>query len=566
MVNIKKRISELIKDIINIDVYNYIKEITEKDKGDYTFPCFAISKELNKSPIVISEELKEKINSDLFERVESINGYLNFYINKEFLTKEVFEEYDKAKENYGRLNNNGKTICIDYSAPNIAKPFHIGHLRSTVIGHSLYNIYKYLGYNTIGINHLGDYGTQFGKLIEGYKLWGNEYNIDESKKPIDELVKIYVRINALCEEDENVLNRCRENFRLLENKDKYCLELWEKFIKLSLKEFQKVYDLLGVSFDSVKGESFYTDKIPEVINILEKNKKIVESEGAKVVDLTDQGIKTPCIVEKSNGSSIYATRDLAAILYRARTYDYYKSLYVTSYEQDLNFKQVFAVAKYLDLDEKYINGLEHVSFGMYRLKEGKISTRKGNFVSLEEILNESIKKAKNIILEKNPNLEDIDEISKKVGVGAIVFSDLYNSRIKDEILDIDAMLEFQGETSPYIQYMYVRIQSILRKIDKEVLLNEVNYDKLHDDLSYDLIKQIYNFNNVLNEVISKNEPYILSRYLIKLAQSYSTYYNTYKILSDDIEERNSRVYLIRIIANILNVGMGLLGIEMPEKM
>ena len=566
MVDIKKEISSLIEKEVNVDVYNYIKEIKEKDKGDYTFPCFSLSKTLSKNPIEIADSLKNSIKSSFISKIESVNGYLNFYIDKDYLMKIVFEEYDKTKSNFGKINDNGKTVCIDYSAPNIAKPFHIGHLRSTVIGHSLYNIYKYLGYKTIGINHLGDYGTQFGKLIEGYKLWGNEYNIEDSESPIDELVKIYVRINALCEEDEEVLERCRNNFKLLEEGDEYYVSLWQKFKDLSLKEFQRIYDLLGVTFDSVKGESFYIDKMSEVIEILEKNNKLIDSEGAKIVDLSDQGINTPCIVEKSNGSSIYATRDLAAILYRSRTYDYDKSLYVTSYEQDLNFKQVFAVAKYLDLDEKYVNGLEHVSFGMYRLKEGKMSTRKGNFIKLEDILNESINKAKEIILEKNPELENIDEVAKKVGIGAVVFGDLYNSRIKDEIFDIDEMLNFQGETCPYIQYMYVRIRSILRKIDKEVLLNEVNYDKLHDDLSYDLIKQIYSFSDVLEEVITKNEPYILSRYLIKLAQGYSSYYNTYKILSDDIEERNARVYLVSIIANILKIGTSLLGIEMPEKM
>ena len=563
MVDLKKEISNVLNKEVSIDTYPLIKEIKEKEKGDYTFPCFALAKELHKAPNQIADELKEKINSDIIEKIESVNGYLNFFIDKEFLTKEVFTEYEKTKENYGKEEPNGKTVCIDYSAPNIAKPFHVGHLRSTVIGHALYNTYKYLGYKTIGINHLGDYGTQFGKLIEGYKLWGDEYDL--STDTIDKLVEIYVRINKECEDPE-VLERCRNNFKLLEEGDEYCVSIWKKFSDLSLDEFQKVYDLLNVKFDSVRGESFYTDKMPEVIEILEKNNKLTLSEGAKIVDLEKDGINTPCIIVKSDGTSIYATRDLAAILYRSRTYDYDKSLYVTSYEQDLAFKQVFAVAKYLDLDEKYVNGLEHVSFGMFRSKEGKFSTRKGNFVKLEDILNDAIAKAKAKVTDKNPDLEDIDEVAKKVGIGAVVFGDLYNSRIKDEVFDIDEMLEFQGETCPYIQYMYVRIKSILRKLDKEVLINDVKYDKLRNDLSYDLVKQIYSFNNTLKEVIDKNEPYILSRYLIKLAQSYSEYYNTYKILSDDIDERNSRVYLISIVANILKTGCNLLGIEMPEKM
>jgi len=563
MVDIKKKIASLIEKEINIDVYNNIKEIEDPTKGDYAFPCFSLSKELHKSPVDIANELASTIKDDILEKVESVNGYLNFFINKEYLTKEVLTEYTNNKDNYGKEDHK-ETVLVEYSSPNIAKPFHIGHMRTTLIGHALYNIYKYLGYNTIGINHLGDYGTQFGKLIEGYKLWGNEYDL--SIDPIDKLVEIYVRINELCAEDEEVLKRCRENFKLLEEGDEYCTNLWQKFKDLSLEEFNKTYDRLNIKFDSLKGEASYVESIDEVINLLDKNNKLEVYEGATIVNLEDDGIDTPCIVKKSDGSSIYASRDLAAILYRARTYDFDKCIYVTGYEQELHFKQVFAVAKYLDLDKKYTDGLTHVSYGLYSLKEGKMSTRKGNFIKLDDVLDASINKAKEIIMEKNPELDDIDEVAKKVGIGAVVFSDLYNSRVKDEVFDLDEMMKFNGETSPYIQYMYVRIQSILRKNDKEVLLNDVKYDKLNDGLSYELIKLIYNFNNVLNDVISKNEPYFLSRYLIKLATTYSEYYNTYKILSDDIEERNSRIYLIKVVADILNKGCNLLGIEMPEKM
>ena len=563
MVDIKKKIASLIEKEINIDVYNYIKEIDDSTKGDYAFPCFSLSKELHKSPVDISNELASSIKDDILEKVESVNGYLNFFINKEYLTKEVLTEYTNNKENYGKEDHK-ETVLVEYSSPNIAKPFHIGHMRTTLIGHALYNIYKYLGYNTIGINHLGDYGTQFGKLIEGYKLWGNEYDL--SIDPIDKLVEIYVRINDLCANDETVLERCRENFKLLEEGDEYCTSLWQKFKDLSIEEFNKTYERLNIKFDSLRGEASYVEGIDEVVNILDKNNKLEVSEGATIVNLEEDGIDTPCIVKKSDGSSIYASRDLAAILYRARTYDYDKSIYVTGYEQDLHFKQVFATAKYLDLDKKYTDGLEHVSYGLYSLKEGKMSTRKGNFIKLDDVLNESINRAKEIIMEKNPELDNLDEVANKVGIGAVIFSDLYNSRVKDEIFDLDEMMKFNGETSPYIQYMYVRIQSILRKNDKEVLLNDVNYDKLNDGLSYELIKLIYNFNNVLNDVISKNEPYFLSRYLIKLATTYSEYYNTYKILSDDEEERNSRIYLIKVVADILNKGCNLLGIEMPEKM
>lgn len=569
MIDIKKEITNLIKEFIDIDkeiIYNNISLIKEKDKGDYTFPCFTLSKILKKAPNIISDELKEQIEiNEKIEKIESINGYLNFYINKKFLTKEVFNEFNEKNEKFGSSNiGNGKTILIDYSSPNIAKPFHIGHMRSTIIGGALYNLYKFLGYNTVGINHLGDYGTQFGKLIEGYKLWKDEYNIEEN--PIDELTKIYVRINNLCDENPEVLERCRENFKKLEEKDPYYVDLWQKFRDLSLKEFQKTYDLLGSKFDSYNGESFYTDKMPEVIDILEKNEKLIISQGAKVVDLTNVGIDTPCILQKSDGSSIYATRDLAAIIYRARTYDYYKNIYVTGSDQILHFKQVFEVAKFLDLDEKYIKGLEHVPFGMVRLPEGKLSTRKGNIIKLEDLLYDSINHAKEIIKEKRDDLENIDEVAKKVGIGAVVFNDLYNSRIKDEVFDIDEMLNFQGETCPYIQYMYVRIKSIIDKIDKKVLINEIDYSKLNDELTYNIVKLLYNFTDTIESSLEKNEPYILSRYLIDLAKAYSSFYANNKVLSDDIDERNARVYLITVVGNVLKIGMNLLGIQMPDKM
>ena len=563
MVDFKKIISSLIEKEINIDVYNYIKEIDDSSKGDYAFPCFSLSKEMHKSPVEIANDLANSIKDERIEKIESVNGYLNFFINKEYLIKEVLTDYDRNRSNYGKEDHK-ETILVEYSSPNICKPFHIGHMRTTLIGHAFYNIYKYLGYNTVGINHLGDYGSQFGKLIEGYKLWGNEYDL--STDAIDKLVEIYVRINALCEEDEEVLNRCRENFKKLEEKEPEYVALWEKFRDLSLEEFNKTYDKLGIKFDSIKGEASYSDGIDEVVNILEKNNKITISEGAKIVDLEAEGIKTPCIIKKSDGSSIYATRDLAAILYRARTYDYDKSIYITGYEQDLHFNQVFAVAKYLDLDKKYIDGLTHISYGLYSLKEGKMSTRKGNFIKLDDILNDATEKAKEILLEKNPDIEDLDDVAKKVGIGAVVFGDLYNSLNKDEVFDLDEMLKFNGETCPYIQYMYVRIKSILRKNDTEVLLNNVKYDKLLEGQAYELVKLVNKFNDVLNDVISKNEPYFLSRYLIKLASTYSEYYNSIKILSDDIDERNSRIYLVTVVSEILKTGCNLLGIEMPERM
>ena len=570
MINFKKEVAKMISECTKIseeEIVEYI-EIPPDDKmGDYAFPCFKLAKTLKKAPVIIASEIKEniKIDEEVIEKMETIGGYLNFYINKNTLIKNVLEEIESKNSKYGKSNiGKEKNIVIDYSAPNIAKPFHIGHLRSTVIGGALYNIYKYLGYNVIGINHLGDYGTQFGKMIEGYKLWGKEYNLDEN--PIEKLTEIYVRINNLCKEDENVLNECRNNFKKLEEGDKYCIELWEKFKNLSLKEFQKVYDLLGSSFDSWNGEAFYTDKMPEVIEILEQTGKLEESEGAKIVNLEKVGINTPIIIEKSNGSSTYATRDLAAILYRARTYNFDKALYVTSYEQNLHFRQIFETAKLLGIDEKYTKSLEHVAFGMVLLKTGKMSTREGNVIKLEELLNEAISRAKAIIEEKNPNLENKDEIAKKIGIGAVIFNDLSNSRIKDEIFDWDTILNFQGETGPYIQYMYVRTKSILENIEKLPASKEINIEELQDNEAIKIIKLVYKFNNILENVISKNEPSILSRYLINIAQAYSSYYNSNKILVEDIEKKNARIYLTYMVGNILEIGANLLGIKMPEKM
>ncbi len=569
MTNFKNLIAKEIAKTVNIpekELETYIEVPKDSGNGDYAFPCFRLAKELKKAPPIIAEDIKEKlkIDGESIEKVEVVGGYLNFYINQGLLAKEVLTEISK-KEEYGKSDiGKGKNIVIDYSAPNIAKPFHIGHLRSTVIGGALYNIYKYLGYNTIGINHLGDYGTQFGKLIEGYKLWGKEYNIEED--PINELTKIYVRINQLCKEDEKVLEQCRMNFKLLEDGDPYCKEIWEKFRELSLKEFQRVYDLLGSKFDSWNGEAFYSDKMPEVIQILEKTGKLVESEGAKIIDLEDKGINTPCIIQKSNGSTTYATRDLAAILYRARNYDFDKALYVVSYEQTLHFKQVFEVAKLLGLDEKYTNGLKHVPFGMVSLSTGKMSTREGNIVKLEELLNEAISRAKAIIEEKNPELEDKEDVAKKVGVGAVIFNDLSNSRIKDEIFDWNQILNFQGETGPYIQYTYVRTKSVLEKAGYIPQIEEVKFDKLGDESSKNIINLIYNFENILEQVTQKEEPSILSRYLIDVAKSFSNFYNDNKILVEDKDTQNARVYLTYSVGKVLKIGAKLLGIDMPNKM
>ncbi len=567
----KEIIAKLIVDVLQDENLNeneikeYIEIPKEESNGDYAFPCFRLAKILKKAPNIIADELKEKISkqNEFIEKIESVSGYLNFYIDKSKIVENALEKFNLQKEDYGKQNiGNGKTVLVEYSSPNIAKPFHIGHLKTTIIGNALYKIYKNCGFNTISLNHLGDYGTQFAKLIVGYKKWGEEYNLEEN--PIDKLSEIYKRINELCEEDENVLEECRETFKKLEEGDKYCVDLWNEFKQLSLKEFEKIYNLLNVKFDSYNGEAFYSDKMQEVVDLLEKNGKLTESQGAKVVNLEDKGIKAPCIIQKANGSSIYATRDLAAILYRARTYDFDKCIYVVAEEQNLHFKQIFEVAKYLDLNEKYTNGLEHVSYGMIRLPEGKMSTRKGNFVKVEDLLNEAISKASEIL--KDREIENKDIVAKQVGIGAVIFEDLKESRIKNQVFDLNEALNFNGETAPYIQYMTVRTNSVIEKAGYIPKKEDVNTNYLTDEDSIRLVKLIENFGKIILASLEKNEPSIIARYAIDVAKAYSIFYNQNKILSEDKISQDARLYLTYMTKVTLTNSLNLLGIDVPNKM
>ncbi len=568
MIDFKEKIAEEISkkiDITKEELKEYLEIPKDSKMGDYALPCFKLAKQMRKSPVDIANGIKEEIEvpNTYISKIDAINGFLNIFINNEMLVKDLLNEMENKKEAYGSSNiGNGKNIIVEYSSPNIAKPFHVGHLRTTVIGRALYNMYKFLGYNTIGINHLGDWGTQFGKLIEGYKRFGNEYNLEEN--PIDKLTEIYVRINELCKEDESALEDCRNNFKKLEDGDEYCTNIWKKFKELSLKEFQRIYDILDVHFDSNNGESFYTDKMPEIVEILRKNNKLVKPQGAEIVDLEYADIP-PLMVAKSNGSTTYATRDLAAVVYRARTYDFDKCIYVVGSEQILHFKQVFEVAKYLDLDPKYTNGLIHVPYGMVRLKTGRMSTREGTLIKLEDILNEAITRAKAIIEQKNPNLEGKEEIAKKVGIGAVIFNDLSNNIIKDEVFDWDIMLNFQGETGPYIQYMYVRTKSILEKENYIMNKDLVDISEIEEN-GMEVVKQLYKFEETIKQAIDKNEPSIISRYLIEISKLYSSFYNDNKILVEDEKIKNTRLCLTYMVGNVLKIGANLLGMEMPDRM
>ncbi len=570
MISFKEQVAQIINTAIDNqieikDLLSFIEIPPNREMGDYAFPCFKLAKVMHKAPNLIAEEIKDKlVLNDNFEKAEIAGGYLNFFINSEKLAEEVMQELNDKKEEYGKSNiGEGKKVIVEYSSPNIAKPFHIGHLRNTIIGHCLYNVYRYLGYDTIGINHLGDYGTQFGKLIEGYKMWGNEYSLD--KDPIADLMDIYVRISNLCKEDESVLEKCRENFRLLENGDQYCVDLWNRFKTISLEEFEKIYAKLGVTFDSQNGESFYVDKIEDTIKVLDDSGVTVESEGARIVDLEDKKLGV-CMVRKSNGSSTYAARDLSAIRYRAKTYDFDKCLYVVAYEQAEYFKQLFEVAKSLDIPEKCKNGLEHVQYGMVRLTTGKMSTREGNVVSVNELLNESVSRVKQIIEEKNPDMPNKDVEAEKIGLGAIIFNNLSSTIMKDLVFDWNTVLNFNGETGPYIQYVYVRTNSVLEKAGYIPRFEDIDAKLLNDKYSIDVLQNIYRFNEVLNDVVAKNEPSILARYLIALGQSFSNFYNENKIILEDKKLQDTRLYLCYSVGLVLKIGSSLLGMQMPDKM
>lgn len=555
------------KDISLEDIVSKIEIPKDKQNGDLAYPCFNLAKVLRNSPINIANTIKEKIVLDNnISKVEAVNGFLNFYLNSENIVNDVLGKIIDVKEEYGSTKEGeGINIIVEYSSPNIAKPFHLGHFRNTVLGKALYDLYSTLGYNVTGINHLGDWGRQFGILIEGYKRFKDEYDFE--KDPLGALSDIYVRINKIAKEDEAVMDTARENFKKLENGDKELTKLWEFFREVSLKEYKRIYDLLGSKFDSYNGEAFYNDKMDEVIEILDKKGVLKDSQGAKVVEVGNN--MPPCIVLKSNGSTIYATRDLAAILYRARTYDFTKCIYITATEQILHFKQIFEVAKYL-VDEKYQKGLVHVSYGMIRLKTGKMSTREGNVIYVNDIINEAINKSKEIMLSKNPELENIDEVSKKIGIGALTFNYLKNGKNKDIIFDIDETLRFDGETGPYVQYTYVRTKSILEKVGfdiEKISKDDVEFNLLKEKQEIELIKEIEKFESVIRKAAQEYEPSILARYLIDVSTAFSRFYNECSVANvEDEKLKLARCVLVYATSIVIKKGLAILGIECPEKM
>ena len=569
MIDFKENIAQKISEVTNIDkeeLKTYIEIPPNSDLGDYAFPCFKLAKSLRKAPPVIASEIKEAIKLDdgSIEKIEIVGGYLNIYINKASLAETVLKEVAQKQEKYGSSNiGMGKNVVIDYSAPNIAKPFHIGHLRSTVIGGALYKIYNFLGYNSVGINYLGDWGLQFGKVMAGYDMWKDEYDFSQSE--IQAILKIYVRFCQEEKEKPELTELAREYFKRLEDGEEKEVETWKWIRRISLENYQKTYNLLNSKFDSYNGESYYNDKMDAVVDELREKGLLKESEGAQVVDLSEYDMP-PCIIITSAGTTIYATRDLASLKDRINKYDFDKAIYVVGNEQRLHFKQVFKVLELMGYPE-YAKKCEHVPFGLVVDKDGeKIGSRKGNSVFLEDILKEAIQKVEKIIDEKNPDLEDKGEVARKVGVGAIIFNDLSNSRIKDEIFDWDMLLNFQGETGPYIQYIYVRTRSLLEKAGYVPDLENINFSKLQEKEAVETLKLLYRFNEFITLAADKNEPSIISRYLIDVAQNFSTFYNEHKIITEDKTVQDARLALTYAVGTVLKSGVTLLGMEMPNKM
>lgn len=528
--------------------------------GDFAFPCFRLAKVYRKAPQVIAQELKEKIgDADFLSRIEVQGGYLNFFVDKAKFARHIVESYNAAT-NYGdSTEGNGQTICIDYSSPNVAKNFHVGHLRTTIIGNSLHKIYKKLGYNVVRINHLGDWGTQFGKLIVAYKKWGSKEAVE--RDGISELMSIYVKFHDEAEKDPSLNDEARAWFTKMEHGDEEALSIWRWFLDISLKEFMRVYDILGMEFDSYNGESFYNDKMAAVIKELKEKGLITVSDGAQIVDLEPYNMP-PCLITKKDGSSLYATRDISAALYRQNTYHFTKCLYVTGLEQKLHFAQWFKVIELMGYD--WYKGLVHIPYGLVSLKSGKISTRKGNVLYAEDILNESIQKIREIIAEKNPDLPDKETVAKQVGIGAIIFNDLYNQRIKDVIFDWDKLLNFDGETGPYVQYTYARAASVMRKVGD--IPTTYDYDVLTDEASMALLKEISRYPEVVKDASEKYEPFVIARYAVALAQAFNKFYHDCQINVEDDNVKYTRANVVNMTKSILKDALDLLGIACPEQM
>ena len=563
----KEHIIDKLQELTGLEreaIEKAVETPPDEKLGDLAFPCFPLAKVMRKAPPIIAQELKEQLSSDeTIAQVDAVGGYLNFFFNKAMFISDTVTAARKAGEDWGKSEmGNGKTVLVEYSSPNIAKPFHIGHLFSTAVGNSLARIYKFLGYDVESLNHLGDWGTQFGKLISAYKRWGDAKLIE--KDPIKELLKIYVKFHEEAEKDPSLEDEAREYFKKLEDGDAETTELWKYFKDQSLVEFKRVYDMLGVSFDSYNGEAFYSDKMDEVVEMLRAADILTESEGAQVVDLSDMNMP-PCIILKSDGATIYATRDIAAALYRHRTYNFDKNIYVVGLPQSLHFRQIFETMKRAGWE--WSKDCHHVGFGLVKLPGKSMSTRHGDVVFLEDVLNESIEKTRSIIENNGANVDDIDDVSKKIGIGAILYTFLKNSREKDIVFSWDTMLDFDGESAPYCMYGYARGKSILRRAEG-IDYSTADLTKAVSDDAYTLVKLINSFGDAVKDAADKNEPFYVNRYVTGLVKAFNKFYNTNPIMRDDVDEetKKARLAIVDATCTVIKSALYLLGIEVVESM
>lgn len=550
---------QLLKEQLSFEKISALIETPKHEAhGDLAFPCFELAKVFRKSPIQIASELADQITAEPFTSVQAMGPYVNVFCNRKFISIPVLKEIMTKKEAYGNTDfGKGETIVVDLSAPNIAKPFSMGHLRSTVIGNSICKIARKVGFKTVGINHLGDWGTQFGKLMYAYLTWGDEEKVKVA--PIQELNQLYVHFHKIAKENPQIEDEGRAWFKKLEEGDAEATRLWTWFREVSLKEFQRIYELLGVEFDSFHGEAFYNDKMDAVVQLLEEKNLLIESDGAMVVDLSEFDLP-PCLIKKSDGATLYATRDLAAAIYRQNTYHFNRAVYVVGGEQALHFKQLFHVLEKMGYD--WVKGMKHVPFGLMMQDGKKMSTRKGKTVLLEEVLKEAIRLSEKNIQEKNPNLKNAEQVARQVGVGAVIFQDLKNERTNNCEFSLENMLKFEGETGPYVQYTYARACSILRKATVQLTYE---FDGLEDDYAWNIVKCLQLFPATVLRAFDKYEPSIISKYILDLAQAFNKYYGQVRILEED-EELQSRLTLLIAVTTVLREGLNLLGIEAPEEM
>lgn len=561
----KLKLSELLADYIDLEqneLYKIIEVPTDSKMGDFAFPCFRLAKTMKLPPQSISGELKEKIDvPDYLSEIKATGPYLNFFLNKSFFAGQVLKKIFEAGGNYGASElGRGKTVVFDYSSPNIAKQLHIGHLYTTVIGNALYKIYRFLGYNAVGINYLGDWGTQFGKMIVAYKLWGNE---DEVKKHgVNELNRIYVKFHDEAEKDPDLENQARAYLVKMQNGDDEALGLWNWFRQISLAEMDKTYKRLNISFDSYRGESYYNDKMDAVVDELKDKNLLLESDGAMIVDLEPYKMP-PCLILRADGGTLYPTRDIASAFDRKMLYGFYKSVYITDLRQSMHFAQFFKVIELMGYE--WAKDMIHIPYGLLSLEGGSLSSRKGNVVLLEELFDEARDRVLKIIDEKNPGLENKDKVAEQVGIGAVIFSTLYNSRIKDVMFSWERILNFEGETGPYVQYTHARCASVTEKAG-ELDFSDPDFELLSDTASFEVIKLLYDFPSKIIEAADKFEPFIISRTLVDIAAMFNKFYHDNNVLNSEDDLKKARLYLVKCVKDVLRAGLNLLGIFAPEKM